>query len=75
VSGPVTTMPGSHIALWDLAFLIKSKRLSSNKMLNYPRLHVSSPNRSWAACITNMGGQTQRELLDDIIAEDNSWPI
>src|SRR5579863_1725399 len=32
------TMLGGHIAPWDQAFLIKSIRLSSSKLLNYPRL-------------------------------------
>jgi transposase InsO family protein len=39
-------------------------------LLNYPQFRTRSPNRSWVACITNMNGQRQRELLDDIIAED-----
>ena len=38
--GAVITMLAARTAPWDLAFLIKSNRLFSSKLLNYPRLHV-----------------------------------
>ena len=42
VSGPAITMLAGRIARWDLAFPVKSSRLTlfQSNLLNYPRLHV-----------------------------------